>query len=120
MGEKSQLSSLSLLNNKTGEKDELAVNGAFIFVGLDPNTKFLADTAIQRDQWGFIVTGHTLVHSGKRPPGYETSEPTLLETSVPGIFAAGDVRSASTKQVASAAGEGATAALLVREWLRKI
>jgi len=54
----------------------------------------------------------------KRPLGYEKKEPEFLETSVPGIFAAGDVRAGSTKQVASASGEGATAALLIREYLK--
>jgi thioredoxin reductase (NADPH) len=58
------------------------------------------------------------VHDGDRPAGFKGREPAFLETSVPGIFAAGDVRADSTKQVASAAGEGATAALLIREYLK--
>ena len=69
---------------------------------------------------GFIVSGHSLVHDEPRPAGYEKRDPMLLETSVPGIFAAGDVRADSTKQVASAAGEGATAALLIREYLKGV
>jgi len=117
-GENSKLTQLKLKNRESGEQSTLDVDGAFIFIGLDPNTGFLADTAVQLDQWGFVVTGHDLVHDGHRPAGYETREPALLETSVPGIFAAGDVRVGSTKQVASAAGEGATAALLVREYLK--
>ncbi|MBT4310967.1 MAG: NAD(P)/FAD-dependent oxidoreductase, partial [Anaerolineae bacterium] len=60
------------------------------------------------------------IHDDPRPQGYETRDPTFLETSVPGIFSAGDVRAGSTKQVASAAGEGATAALLIREYLKTV
>jgi thioredoxin reductase (NADPH) len=81
---------------------------------------FLDREAVRLDRWGFVVTGHDLVQGGNRPAGYEAREPGFLETSVPGIFAAGDVRAGSTEQVASAAGEGATAALLVREYLRTV
>lgn len=120
VGADSKLNSLKLRNNQSGEAETLAVDGAFIFIGLDPNVSFLEGSAIRRNQWGFIITGHDLVHDGDRPAGYEEREPEFLETSVPGIFAAGDVRSGSTKQVASAAGEGATAALLVREYLKTV
>ena len=118
VGAKSKLTGLQLKNNQSGEQRELTVDGAFIFIGLDPNTGFLGDSPIRRDQWGFLITGHDLVHDGNRPAGYEKRVPSLLETSVPGIFAAGDVRAGSTKQVASATGEGATVALLVREYLK--
>ena len=118
VGAKSKLTGLQLKNNQSGEQRELTVDGAFIFIGLDPNTGFLGDSPIRRDQWGFLITGHDLVHDGNRPAGYEKREPSLLETSVPGIFAAGDVRAGSTKHVASATGEGATVALLVREYLK--
>jgi len=120
MGESSKLTKIRILNNQTKVEDELAVDGAFIFVGLDPNTAILADSGVWLDQWGFIVTGHDVVHSGSRPAGYEDRDPHLLETSVPGIFAAGDVRDKSTKQVASAAGEGASAALMIREYLKTV
>ena len=79
--------------------EELAPAAVFVFIGLSPNSGWLPD-AIKRDAQGFIVTSPT------------------LETSMPGVFAAGDVRKGSTKQAASAAGEGATAALLVREYLK--
>ncbi|MCH9009580.1 MAG: FAD-dependent oxidoreductase [Chloroflexi bacterium] len=70
----------------------------FVFIGLDPNTGFLNGT-INLDDWGFIKTSGT------------------LETNVKGVFAAGDVRAGSTRQVVSAAGEGATEALMVRQYL---
>ncbi|MCB0107784.1 MAG: FAD-dependent oxidoreductase, partial [Caldilineaceae bacterium] len=120
VGRNAQLTHLKLKNNQSGEQSELAIEGAFIFIGLDPNTGFLTETGIARDQWGFLITGHDLVHDGNRPQGYKEREPAVLETSVPGIFAAGDVRAGSTKQVASAAGEGATVALLVREYLKTV
>ena len=113
-----KLKSVATRDNRTGSTELIHPAGVFVFIGLTPNTAFLKPNPIQFDRWGFIVTGHDLVHGGERPPGYENREPGLLETSVPGIFAAGDVRSGSTKQVASATGEGATAALLVREYLK--
>lgn len=94
--------------------------GVFVFIGLTPNTGYLGSAGIRLDDWGFVVTGHDLVHHGDRPPGFGDRDPAALETSVPGVFAAGDIRAGSTKQVASAAGEGAAAALLVREYLKRV
>ena len=119
-GENAKLTRLGVVDNQTKEIEELSMDGAFIFIGLDPNTGFLADGGVLLDRWGFVVTGHDLVHNGERPAGYESREPAMMETSVPGIFAAGDVRDKSTKQVASAAGEGASAALMIREYLKSV
>lgn len=119
LGADSKLNQLVLLNNQTNEEEKLAVDGAFIFIGLVPNTHFLADSGVQLNKWGFVVTGHDLVHDAPLA-SFSEREPAVLETSVPGIFAAGDVRLGSTKQVASATGEGATAALLVREYLKTV
>ncbi|MCP4361169.1 MAG: FAD-dependent oxidoreductase [Chloroflexi bacterium] len=119
-GAKAKLNQINLINNQTGETDTLAVDGAFIFIGLKPNTAFLAESGVTLNEWGFIVTGHDLVHDGGPLARFNGREPHILETSVPGIFAAGDVRATSTKQVASAAGEGATAALLIREYLKTV
>jgi len=80
----------------------------------------LENTSVERNQWGFVQTGHDLVHDGREISAFNGREPMFLESSVPGIFAAGDVRQGSTKQVASAAGEGATAALLIREYLKSV
>ena len=75
---------------------------------------------MRTNAWGFVVTGHDLLHDGEYLAHFSQREPAALETSVPGIFAAGDVRQGSTKQVASAAGEGAAVALLVREYLKTV
>ena len=120
VGQDSKLNELKLVNNQTGDLEDLPINGAFIFIGLDPNTGFLEGNQILLDQWGFVVTGHALMHADRRPKGYENRDPHLLETSIPGVFAAGDVRDTSTKQVVSAAGEGSTAALLIREYLKSV
>lgn len=119
-GAQSKLSHIDLVDNQTSETATLAVEGAFIFIGLKPNSAFLRDSNIQLDPWGFLVTGPDLVRNVKRPAGFEIRDPYLLETSVPGIFAAGDIRHTSTKQVVSAAGEGSTAALEIREYLKEV
>jgi len=120
LGEGSKLSRVKTVNNQSGVEEELDIDGVFIFIGLEPNTEFLRDSGIQLNEWGFIITGHDLVHSDDRPEGFQKRDPHLLETSVSGIFAAGDVRNKSTKQVASAAGEGASAALMIREYLKTV
>ncbi len=120
IGAESHLNKLRLVNTQSDEESELEVDGAFLFIGLVPNTDFLASSPVIRNQWGYIVTGHDLVHEAPPPPEFGGRAPEFLETSVPGIFAAGDVRSRSTNQVVSAAGEGATAALLISDYLRTI
>lgn len=119
IGENAKLTALRVIDNQTGEMEKLPMDGAFIFIGLAPNTGFLHDSGVRLNQWGYIVTGHDLIYSGDLPAGYERRDPYLMETSIPGIFAAGDVRDKSTKQVASAAGEGASAALMIREYLKR-
>ncbi|HSW85661.1 MAG TPA: FAD-dependent oxidoreductase [Candidatus Saccharimonadales bacterium] len=83
----------------TGQKVEFPTDGVFVFVGLSPNSQFLQSTPIELDSIGFVVTDQD------------------LQTKMPGVFAAGDIRSGATMQIASAAGEGATAALKLREFL---
>jgi len=119
-GAAGKLKKLRVVNNQTGREEELTIDGAFIFIGLVPNTGFLEGSGIRLDPWGFAVTGHGLLHDGERPGGYEERDPYMMETSVAGIFAAGDVRDTSTKQVVSAAGEGGSAALEIREYLKTV
>ncbi len=113
-GEDSKLKTLKVRNTETNEMEELHPAAAFIFIGQMPNTSFLEGYA-QLDKFGFVMTGHDITH-GK--DGLEM-EPLPFESSVPGIFAAGDVRHGSTKQVASAVGEGAAASISIREFLRR-
>ncbi len=83
----------------TGKEIDFPTDGVFVFIGLKPNTEFLKDSGVELDEIGMVKTDG------------------LLETSVKGIFAAGDVRSGATMQIASATGEGATAALMMRKYL---
>ena len=94
------LDSVAVKDLKTGTTEELKAAAAFIFIGLDPYTDFVKGS-IKLDKWGFIETDRA------------------LETSLPGVFAAGDSRSGSTKQVSSAVGEGTTAALMIRQYLER-
>lgn len=98
-----------------GNPQSLATSAAFVFIGQQPNTTFL-NKEIRTDERGFILTGHDLLHDVGKPERI----PFNMETSVPGIFAAGDCRLGSTKQVASAVGEGASAAIAIREYLKTI
>ncbi|MEM8964703.1 MAG: FAD-dependent oxidoreductase, partial [Acidobacteriota bacterium] len=122
-GAESKLSTVKV-RTEGAEPETLDVPGAFVFVGLDPNTSYLTDSNVTLDEQGFVLTGHTLCTHVRRnqlelPPVFDHREPAMMETSQPGVFAAGDVRVGSTKQVASAAGEGAAVALEVREYLKR-
>jgi thioredoxin reductase (NADPH) len=119
-GQGGKLTGIIVENNQSGEQWEMTPGGVFIFIGQRPNTDFLRGT-LALDEWGYILTGHDLIHTTGDDAvvaGLPTAPPAALETSLPGVFAAGDARAGSTKQVASAAGEGATAALLIREYLK--
>jgi thioredoxin reductase (NADPH) len=114
-GKDGSLGAVHVKNSLSGEAEVLSPDGLFVFIGQQPNTGFLQNSGILMDDYGFILAGYQLAHHASwEPNGHE---PEILETSVPGVFAAGDVRAGSTKQVASAAGEGTTAALLIREYL---
>jgi thioredoxin reductase (NADPH) len=115
-GENSKLKMLKIRNTQTGETGEIHPAAAFIFIGQLPNTSFLKGHA-ELDGYGFVMTGHDILHASQRD--LMGIEPLPFETSVPGIFAAGDARHGSTKQVASAVGEGAAASISIREFLRR-
>jgi thioredoxin reductase (NADPH) len=110
----------SLREVVVGERDGPVVAPAFalfIFIGALPRTDWVADV-VQRDTAGYILTGAALASSGKRPAGWQLPrDPFWLETNVPGVFAAGDVRHRSVKRVASAVGEGAMAVQFVHQHL---
>jgi len=119
-GSGGKLTEIMIKNNQTGEKELINPAGVFIFIGLSPNNNFLKQSGVLTNKWGFIITGHDLIHGKNNRLSFVGKEPASFETNIPGIFAAGDVRSGSTKQVASAAGEGAAAALSVREFLKTV
>ena len=112
-----RLESLTLRCSNDGTHDRVEAGYMFVFIGAEPRTDWLGDT-VARDSRGFVCTGPDLMLEGKRPSGWDRDrDPYHLETSVPGIFAAGDVRSNSVKRVASAVGEGAMAVTLVHRYL---
>jgi thioredoxin reductase (NADPH) len=111
------LEQLVLKDTRTGETRPADTSWLFIFIGAEPRTDWL-DGVITRDNHGFVITGPDLVAGGNRPVGWDLPrDPYHLECSVPGVFAAGDVRSDSVKRVASAVGEGAMAISLVHRYL---
>ena len=100
-----------------GRRDRLPATAMFIFIGAEPHTEWL-NGSIERDDKGFILTGADLLVDGKRPKSWTLDrDPGLLETSVPGVFAVGDVRHGSVKRVASSVGEGSIAIQFVHQYL---
>jgi thioredoxin reductase (NADPH) len=113
------LETLTLRNTATGETEIVDAQLLFLFIGAEPLTDWL-DGVVVRDDRGFVVAGPDLSVGGERPRGWELDRmPYHLETSVPGVFVAGDARSESAKRVASAVGEGALAVMLVHRYLEK-
>jgi thioredoxin reductase (NADPH) len=111
------LETLTVEDARTGEQETLPASHLFVFIGGAPRTGWL-DGAVVRDERGFIPTGPALLREGRRPAGWDLDrDPYLLETSLPGVFVAGDVRADSVKRVASAVGEGAMAVTLVHRYL---
>ena len=105
------------VRDDAGHEEELSTSWLFVFIGGEPCTSWL-DGVVARDRGGFILTGPDLTVRGTRPQGWDLArDPYYLETSVPGVFAAGDVRHESVKRVASAVGEGAMAVTLVHRYL---
>ena len=116
------LTSLTLLDRASGARSEVPAAALFVLIGAQPRTEWLAGS-VARDDRGFVLTGRDLPRGQgspvpARPDDWPLRRPPLqLETSIPGVFAAGDVRHRSVKRVAAAAGEGATAIQLVHEYL---
>jgi thioredoxin reductase (NADPH) len=114
------LEEITIMNNQTGVKETVPARVLFILIGARPHTEWLANI-VERDEQGFIFTGSNLIHDGRYPKGWPLErQPLLLESSVPGIFVAGDVRYGSVKRVASAVGEGAIAVQLIHQYLSKV
>jgi thioredoxin reductase (NADPH) len=116
-GGDSRLEWLALRNRETGEVETLPAAAVFVLIGSRPHTAWLPET-MARDRWGFLVTGSDI----RTDPGADTRwllarPPLMYETTLPGVFAVGDVRHRSVKRVASAVGEGAVAVSQVHEYL---
>ena len=111
------LQSITIVNEQKHEKQTLPATSIFIFIGAQPLTNWLQNI-VKRDEKGFILTGRDLLDDGLFPEQWSLDrEPFFLETNVPGIFVAGDVRHGSIKRVASSVGEGAMAVLLIHQYL---
>jgi len=114
------LETITIKNNNSGESESLPADAVFIFIGAVPGTGFLGDL-VERDEAGFIYTGQDLIRGGRRPKNWKLQrDPLLQETSVPGIFAAGDVRHGVIRRVASAVGQGAVAVSLIHKYLETV
>ncbi|HKC47432.1 MAG TPA: FAD-dependent oxidoreductase, partial [Gemmatimonadales bacterium] len=115
-----RLESVTVLDGVSGARRELAAAGMFIFIGTAPRTALVADV-VQRDPQGFVLTGRDLMSDGNRPAGWTAArDPFPFETSVPGIFCAGDARFGSGKRVASAVGEGSATVSMIHQYLRTV
>jgi len=114
------LEGLSIRCERSGQINRVDANALFVFIGAEPHTDWLAGV-VERDERGFVLTGNDLLHDGKRPEGWPLErDPYLAETSVPGVFAVGDVRHGSVKRVASGVGEGSIAIQFVHEYLSAV
>jgi thioredoxin reductase (NADPH) len=113
------LEALTLADRESGATEEVSASWLFVFIGASPHTEWLGDD-IARDEKGFVVTGQDLLAATSPRRWPLDRAPYALETSVPGVFAAGDVRLDSMKRVASAVGEGAMAVYLVHRYLATV
>ena len=115
-----RLEALVIKDNDTGDIETVPAAALFVFIGAKPHSEFVADV-VERNEAGFILTGPDLIRDGRRPKNWRLNrDPYLLETSVPGIFAAGDIRQGTIRRVASAVGQGSTAVSLVHQYLKTV
>jgi len=114
------LEEITIADVATGDVRTMPAYALFVFIGAVPHTEWVSDV-VERDSQGFIPTGPDLVRGGRRPKGWSLDrDPFLLETSVPGIFAVGDVRRRSVKRIASAVGEGSMAVQFAHQYLGRV
>lgn len=115
-----RLEAVTIKNLESGQPQTIPAAAMFIFVGAMPHTDLVAGV-VERNETGFILTGPDLIRNGRRPNNWPLRrDPYLLETSVPGIFAAGDVRHDVVRRVASAVGQGAIAVSFIHQYLRTV
>jgi thioredoxin reductase (NADPH) len=109
------------ISDGAGKSEQLRAGALFLCIGGTPRTAWAGGVGVRVNQAGFVVTGSGLLEDGRRPEGWPLDrDPLVLETTIPGLFAAGDLRSGSTKRVAAAVGEGAMAAALVHRRLEEL
>jgi thioredoxin reductase (NADPH) len=114
------LEAVTVVDSTTGEQRELAAAGMFIFIGTAPKTAVCGDL-VMRDAQGFVLTGRDVLVEGRPPAGWTAGrDPYLFETSVPGIFCAGDARHGSGKRVAAAVGEGSATVSMIHQYLQTV
>jgi thioredoxin reductase (NADPH) len=112
-----RLKGLTIRHHDTQTTEERPAGAVFIFIGAEPQTEWLEGT-VCRDSRGFLVTGRNLMREGKRPAGWTVDrDPSLLETSVPGVFAVGDVRDGAVRRVANSVGEGSIVLYFIHQYL---
>lgn len=115
-----RLEAISIHCGDSTETNRVPANSLYVFIGAEPRTDWLAGV-VERDERGFILTGADLALNGKRPRGWPLNrQPYWMETNVPGIFAAGDVRHGSVKRVASGVGEGSIAVQFIHQYLSAV
>lgn len=116
----SRLTALTVRDTVTGAEERMPADAMFVFIGAVPGSELVRDL-VELDDGGFVVTGQDLVLNGRRPRGWTLKrDPFILETSVPGIFAAGDVRHDVMRRVASAVGQGAVVLSVVHKYLETV
>jgi thioredoxin reductase (NADPH) len=116
-----ELEAVVVENSETGESTEIGVHSLFVMIGAEPHTNWLAGT-LERDRYGFLLTGDDIPAATLSDSSWSAAgrSPYFLETSSPGVFAAGDVRAGSIKRVAAAVGEGSIAVRLVQQHLGQL
>jgi thioredoxin reductase (NADPH) len=115
-----RLEAIRIQNKVTNEEEKVPTAAMFIFIGAVPHSE-MVENIVKCNRAGFIIAGSDLIKDGKRPKHWsEKRDPFLLETSVPGIFVAGDVRQGAIRRVASAVGEGAIAVNMVHQYLKSV
>lgn len=119
VGGSAHLETITIANRATGHTEVVPSNFLFVFIGAYPHTEWI-DGVVARDGQGYVLSGSELLQGAHHPKWTGAREPYPLETSLPGVFVAGDVRRSSMKRVASAVGEGAMAVHLVHKYLDKL